>query len=307
MYIRPVDKKIVGFVCVEPASGATPNPVGTCFFVMWKNAVGEDFAYIVTAKHVVDGLQDFERVSMRVDSGITPDIPSGVLAIPVTTDPNPWMFHPDASVDVAVLPWRPLSYGGRFHSVPLFLQQLNDLIPRVQAAGMHWPPLEGEDVLFLGLTTKFPGTTRNLPIVRRGSIALVTDELLPGTYGPSHHYVIQAQAYPGNSGSSVFVAAGNTLVPWGVLTFSYPAREELRRVKDEENAYYNLGLSLVTPIEKVVDILTSEKERERRDRGVEADAKGIPLSAEVEEGEYTRETFLSDLTKVTGPVEPGLP
>ena len=50
-----------------------------------------------------------------------------------------------------------------------------------------------------------------------------------------------------------------------MLVFSYPAEEELKKKGGVLNAYYNLGLSLVVPIEGLA-IVDSEEEKtgERR-------------------------------------------
>jgi hypothetical protein len=43
---------------------------------------------------------------------------------------------------------------------------------------MLWPPIEGEDIVFLSMVGLFPGKNANLPTIRKGSIALVTEKPL---------------------------------------------------------------------------------------------------------------------------------
>lgn len=256
MYLTSEDKKYVAFLCRRPDSERPPEPFGTCFVVGWRSRDGEVRMYLVTAKHVPQELSaSKDEVFVRTHAGISLE-PEGFLDIPISTSPGDWLFHNDESVDLAIHPWAPLGLGSRFHYKPLMLQDITVQLERWITAGRTlWPPRDGEDVLFVGLMVNLAGRNNMLPVVRRGSVALITDEPLRGEYGDSGYHVIEAQAYPGSSGSLVFAVLGQHLFPLGVLTFSYPSLEELRPVRGTSTAYYNLGLSLVTPIERVTEII----------------------------------------------------
>ena len=69
--------------------------------------------------------------------------------------------------------------------------------------------------------------------------------------------------------------------------------------------YYNLGLTLVVPIEEVTKLMNSDKEKRRRERGVDATTRGATLSTIEDDATpvNTRDDFIRDLTKVTRHVE----
>ena len=196
----------------------------------------------------------------------------GVIDVPIPIKDG-WLYHADPSVDLAVLPHEASQTELKPQKVRTYRGvhvSLKSVIAGLAKAPM-WPPLEAEPVIFVAMTTQFQGERANLPTVRRGHLALVTDEPIKGAYGRSHYYVVEAQVYPGNSGAPVLVELTDAktkesgLYNLGVLVFSYPAKEELKMVQDVEYTYYNLGLSLVVPIEKVIEIVDSKDEKDRRE------------------------------------------
>lgn len=312
-YLNPQYKEHVASLCGTLIGETKPTPLGTCFFVQTANSTGRTFDYLVTAKHVVEELRKAGGPAfLRVNKGRFGEYNKGVLDIEIPVNAG-WLYHEDASVDLAVLPKEDTSESdiehGQVDPYRFVLLQLHKLF-HANTMGFRWPPLEGEDVMFIAMTTQFQGERTNLPTVRRGHLSLVTDEPIKGKYGPSQYYVIEAQVYPGNSGAPAWVElidAQTKESGWftlGVVVFSYPTQEELKKVSGVQNAYYNLGLSLVVPIEKVVEIVDSTEEKARRENMGGPHAPGVAISTGQETQEpfvLARSDFLDALPKVSGP------
>ena len=275
IYLAEGIKECVGFLCeqLEGAESTKPQPKATCFFI---RAVGTDetgYMYIVTAKHVVEHLnRDGARNTfLRLHRGSPGEWDQGPY---IPLDKKGWVFHSDPRVDLAVYPWVGPAKTGFTVSLLSFekIMQTPSFQARqviTEGKPLAWPLKEGEDVWFISLMLVFPGEQRNLPVVRRGSITLMPSEPLRGAYGLSDYYVIAVRAYPGHSGSPVWVNYGNTFSLLGVLVYSYPDLKELQKVTETEQGYSNLDLHLVAPIEKVIDIINSDSERKRRGEGRE--------------------------------------
>jgi len=170
--VNPELKECVGFLYVEAEQGGK-IPVGTCFCLTVMNPERTfGYGYLVTAKHVYDRALHGRRSYVRFNRLIpTPGEP-GVRYVPLE---ERWHFHSDPSVDLAVLDFTPTTNNFTATSLPL-----HEITRTPEVLGGHWPPQEAEEVLFIGLSTQITGQERNVPIVRRGSVAMVTDELIEG-------------------------------------------------------------------------------------------------------------------------------
>jgi hypothetical protein len=176
------------------------------------------------------------------------------------------------------------------------LTQITATTETVRRFDIPWPPLVGEEVLFVTMMTKFAGRERNHPLTRRGYIALNTDETIRGRYGLSDYYVVEAQCYPGNSGSPVWVLydfypdppntyrGDKQVFLLGTLAGGQSEDQEViykeKREGEEKKTYLNLALGLVVPVEKLCDILnSSELERARDEADTEPSGPPfVPLS-----------------------------
>jgi len=310
VYVPLLAKECVAFLCGSlPGDDGEPDPIGTCFFVRGN----QRFYYIITAKHVVKKLQVAEQAYLRVNKGKRQPGDPGLGVIYIPTDLSRWLDHPDPNVDLAVLPLHPkedllgveplvaggTTKSGSFRIAAMHVEDIRQAGAFLRSNNIPWPPNEGEDVFFVGLMTVFPGRHRNLPVVRRGSVALIPNEPIRGAYGESEHYLIESQAYKGNSGAPVWVLYfGNVLFPLGVLSHAYPQLEELDNVPNAERAYYNFGISLIVPMEKILDIIDSEAERRRRGETNDELTQGAQLAGDVK-SDFTREDFGEALKKVS--------
>ena len=319
VYIRRAQREKALFLCASPRGreGAEPVPLGTCFILAASGQGDQQFHYIVTAKHVLDGLLKMESIYLRVNRGDRADpLKPGEGLAYLRLEKDGWLFHPDSTVDAVVGPVDVVLRQDRNKGVGKFTLHMDRIEEILQAPDYlaqqrdtPWPPYEGEDVIFIGLMTRFQGQQTNLPIVRKGSIALVTEELIKGLYGLSQYYVINVQAYPGNSGGPVWVyyeraddgSGLHSLYYLGILVVGYPAIEELTKTSGTDPVgYYNLGVSLVTPIEKVIDIMNAKSEIERRTKaGMPAVFPGVALSSIEDEPSSSSAEFDSVLRTVS--------
>lgn len=222
--------------------GDDAEPVGTCFFVADSRSMPRA-TYLVTAKHVLEALQLVGSGYVRLNS-LSGDTTR--VAIDVGLD---WQVHDDPNVDLAARRW--LDEHDQDDLVPL---DVGPALDGEDLGASSWLR-EAEDVAFLGLMRPFVSARTNLLPLRTGTIALVTDQLIVGHYGPSRYTLIQAQTYPANSGSPVWIVVGRAFFFTGVLVFGFPSPDDLRRVEGDKYTFYNLGMSLVAPREQLLEIL----------------------------------------------------
>lgn len=259
-------KQCVGFLYADDLDDngtVIKKPFGTCFFIYAHTPRDGVIFYLVTAKHVLRDMQAAAGTSMYVRLNTLDK--AGVSYIPLPRDG--WHEHEDTSVDAAVLQLRSL-FGGL--STQFLVISFSGVLETPEAVpknepGHKWPPHEGDEICIVALFLQHPGEGRNHPVFRFGRIALMPDEQLPGKYGPSDYYLIESQVYRGHSGAPVFVHWGNLMYLLGILVAAYPTEEEIRSLPDRTEIYYNLGISKVVPIQKVVDILNQEDLRKQRE------------------------------------------
>ncbi len=111
-----------------------------------------------------------------------------------------WYFHPsDPTADVAVLPCR--------------IDAALDIVT-IGTDGFVTPERRaelkigiGDEIVFPGLFTYASGVRRNMPLTRRGTIAMIPDEAIQVDEGFAEVYLAEARSISGMSGSPVFVRA----------------------------------------------------------------------------------------------------
>jgi len=224
--------------------------IGTAFFVgvSSKSIDGISYTYLVTAKHVAEKAgQGPWWVRMNNKSGNYEFIKG--------TDTK-WFFHEDKSVDVALC----LIKINFDHMDSMFVVEqifLTDEIINEKKIGI------GDEVYITGLFHKVTGKERNLPIVRMGNVAMMEDEPIEKTkLGPMEAYLVEVRSIGGISGSPVFVyetvnvGIGNTYLMglvhghWNIEKNSYDAQGV-----EESGESINMGIAIVVPTKKIIDIL----------------------------------------------------
>jgi hypothetical protein len=204
---------------------------GTAFVVSvpWKNEdIDARHLYLVTARHSVLELGGREH-EIRVNAH-----GGHWRCVAVPGDCQWW--YPAESSDVAV---RPFSVGeaSDLELTPIPI----DIFLRDEDIWEHYIG-QGDEVAVTGLFTRYPGESRNIPIVRRGSLALMPEEKIRATIGRAVEkidgYLIEVRSTGGLSGSPAFVRA-----PIGVHYDVHTRSGRFRRVKAHiQGDYFLLGL-----------------------------------------------------------------
>ncbi len=259
-------------------------PLGTGFFVSYPDRRGGpnyQFSYVITAKHV---LQDVDgsflpSVSIRLNlKSATGDMEVGFIRdIPVTDAQGSllWFHSEDEAEDVVAVPLFPDDREFEFNTIST-RTFLND--QELNSGALA----EGEDVYFIGLMEQYYGIRRNYPLVRRGSLALLTGEYIDTPSGRQQVFIAELESWPGNSGSPVFLQRGtqNRLAPkrnnskfLGMVVasfvnrFSIPlnAGQPTRKLEGGDQA--NTGMTCIVPASTIERVLDSEPaQRDRDDR-----------------------------------------
>jgi hypothetical protein len=227
---------------------------GTGFFVAKQmgQTPGEGGIFLVTAKHVA--LQLGTEVTVLMN--LKPDKGGGAGAIHITK--APWLFHSDASIDIALLRMPPtiLEFDAKWLVESDFLTDA-DIHANVMAVG--------NEVQIIGLFSRVPGKASISPVVRTGNVAMFPPEKIPSQIGDIEAYLIEARSLGGMSGSPVFcrsTIAVNTDVGqmcgtgpgklmgvvhghWGI-----PVQDEAAKAQ-----HVNLGLAIVIPAKLIPEII----------------------------------------------------
>jgi hypothetical protein len=190
-----------------------------------------------------------------------------------------WFFHKDSKVDLAIMPF------GIDPEKDDIKRMGQDLYAKIEEIA------EGEDIFFLGFPALGIKMEKNIrPIVRAGIIALIQDD---------NTFLIDANVFPGNSGSPVFLKPSifdfqkstlgkirpakfigiiNSYLPYHDIAIS-PQTKRARIVFEE-----NSGLASVYSVCFIDDIFKSEefkqKVMELKPNVVENRDKNLPPSAE---------------------------
>jgi hypothetical protein len=230
---------------------------GTGFFVGVNSKRRPDslFLFLVTAKHVADKLE-YRNFYVRANT-----VEGKSESLKCDVDRN-WCIHPtDKAADVAVLPIGLSPQKFDFKSIPdtMFLDDATSI---KQGIGT------GDEVYIVGLFVHHQGVSKNIPIVRVGSLAMGLEERIPTkNFGPMEAYLIEARSIGGLSGSPVFVTTRtiptSTIYLLGLMHGHWNVDSET--ITDEIAsdagiaAGANVGIAIVTPASKILDILNGDE------------------------------------------------
>jgi len=250
--------------------------VGAGFFV-GDPLEGQDAAavYVVTAKHCVQPLDEQEngpfhktwlRVNLRHAGSMHLEIP-----------PEMWVCH--ASADVAVLPLALNQHTFDYLYYPVRHGVTAEFIKRHSVT-------PGENVFITGLLISHPGKSRVLPIVRVGNIAAFPADPITLLTGQDSAYLVEVRSLGGLSGSPAFVHllpahddarghAGHATEPaattrrtylMGLVHGFFPTAEnDPDGIGEWAQEPLNTGISVVVPLERVLDIIDSPAFVEERE------------------------------------------
>ena len=214
-------------------------------------------AYLATNRHVAESNPDSVRFNHPAYN--VPEVHSLTSVVN-----GEWLTHPGGA-DVAAIRLRnpgPLTVSRNLVNAEAFVGGICTPSDKDLTA-----ITEGLGVFLIGYPLGLVGDTHNFPIVRSGVIARIQDWLS----GAKDTFLIDAPAFPGNSGGPVIVCpnataiSGSTAITHalliGLVSQNIRSREvavnpesgEVRIVFEE-----NSGLSIVVPISALNMILTSD-------------------------------------------------
>ncbi len=263
---------------------AVEIPLGTGFFVNYSVLSGRHehrFTYLVTAKHV---LQDTDgtllpsvtvRLNLKTSAGGSEV--GFIRDIPVTGPQGSllWLQSEDRAEDVVAVPLSPDGQQFEFTTISTrtFLKDR-----ALNSGGLA----EGDELYFIGLMEQYYGIKRNYPVVRRGTLALITDEYIETPSGQQKVFIAELESWPGNSGSPVFLRRGDRagssmnqnssrflgmIIASFVNKFSASLSAEQPTQKLEGGDKANIGMSCIVPaaiIEKVLNSAPAQQDRDER-------------------------------------------
>lgn len=280
----------IGEVTHKDSSGVGGDLCATGFFVALPCESPElaemRTCYFVTAKHVATDLQGREAYFLVNAKG------GGVVGVTGVVGEH-WFLHPtDSSADVAVVQII-MNDEADLNAIALEHFGLPERLAKLKIG-------IGDETIITGLFTAAPGTTRNIPIVRHGNIAMMPGEQIQTELGYADVYLVEARSIGGLSGSPVFVrhtlslrvkremsgqdevfygnGPGITLL--GLMHGHWDIREsEMNKssiIHDRQRGV-NLGVGIVVPAIKIYETLYAPNlVAMRKDQEKEILSRGVP-------------------------------
>ena len=258
---------------------------GTGFFISYKIDEKMSFGFLVTAKHVIVGIRQRSIdgiVILRMN-----DRQGGTRMVKIHVDE--WIEHPtDSSVDIMVVPVQPQLDIYDFLYLPSPMIATDEVIKK-HSIGL------GEDLFITGLFANHYGKKRNVPIVRVGNIASMPEEKVDTRdFGSIEAYLIEARSIGGLSGSPVFVnldplragnlmftnkgVKGSVLYLLGIVHGHWDMIESESDglIQDIDGGRVNMGIAIVIPAAKILEVLEQPKLAEERERVMKEAKKNNP-------------------------------
>jgi hypothetical protein len=302
--------------------GVSVKYIGTGFLVLLVETEGIHtfrFPYLVTANHVADAI-DGAPFKIRVNNK------SGE-AVEVAANESgdvKWYRHPNGKeVDVAVCRWE--------MPAKLFdtLAVESGIFLTRELAEKHHIGV-GDEVLITGLFSKITGKSKNIPIVRIGTLAMTPNEpIVPTALGNIEAYVIEVKSIGGISGSPVFIRQTVDipgLFRWGT---NIPAtaqaysdafhllglvhghwKIDLAEINnpdvEHDDEGINIGLAIVVPASQILEVLDHgeliKMRRETKDKAI-AKHQGSTMDSAAKPT-FTKGNFEDALKKASRKIEP---
>lgn len=230
--------------------------IGTTFIVGVAGSLGNAYLHAVTAKHVAEEVQGRPFViGLNFKDG-----KAGWLRSEIK-----WWYHPTEpeTTDVAVTIFAPTERCD--------VEYVSETIFATDKRIKHYSIGVGDEINVIGLFTKFYGSTKHIPIVRTGNIAMMPSDKLPVNGGETEVYLAEGRSIGGLSGSPVFVRHTVTMGPLATDT------GELQRMSGVSQLHLlglmrghwdvmvgatagqaeavNMGIAIVIPAQKILEVL----------------------------------------------------
>ena len=261
-------------VYVGDANSKPFVPHGTGF--MAASFIGDSgYQSVVTARHVLEGIGPDVHLRLNRLDGRAQVIP---------LEGHTWKEHPSGKVDLAAFPTLiPKDVFDIKHIDVDGEMMFTDYKNPEAVFGL------GDEVIVAGMFQQRLGETRNLPIIRTGTIAAMPEEKIETSYGYHDAYLVEVRSIDGLSGSPVFVSNSlmqtkdGKLAPTEKLNFKFLGvllgTNEVINPKDfvdirqpgtGENdqagvrTLLNTGIGIVAPADLVIETVKHPETEERR-------------------------------------------
>jgi hypothetical protein len=270
MRISDQIRDCVGFIQAEWPSGA--SEIGTAFFMGVPLGVdGHWFNYAVTARHCVSGRLETQRKedgSAAKTVLFVNQLRGGRIRFIIPA--SDWLLHDTA--DVAILPLgsiNPLLDVVTWDAVD---SVANEEVVKKKDIGA------GDDIFITGLLVHHPGATRNIPIVRLGSVAALANDAIALETGTDVVTLVEVHSIGGLSGPPVFIhlsllrdsekgkvlmgtggkaQSGGTALLHGVMHGFYPVGLNDPDHVSQGDENLNTGIAVVVRIDRVLELINS--------------------------------------------------
>ena len=291
--------------------------MGTAFLVAVPMDENPDkgVVYAVTARHVIEGTRPFGSLSLRFNK-----IGDGYedLWAPHET----WTLSPTTDVAIAPLNVNFPDFEINYVSIEGFMT--DEFVKKAEIG-------EGDEVFFVGLFSQHYGTSRSQPVVRFGNVALMPHEKVLVRTDPSSDsapiavdaYLVEARSWGGQSGSPAFCHFGlwrpksyptlDELGPrlLGLVHGHFDIKQDIRLIGDVAtgaSVSINAGMAIVIPAQEIFNTLMMEEVVEDREKRFEeyktVNRMATSDSATNETGQCSRDDYIRDLKKASGPTPP---
>lgn len=248
------------------------KPIGTGFFIKIpvEHISNGYLRYFVTAKHIIqkENGDYLSKIVLRLNKKS-----GGIVNSLLELNPENLLTHNDPEVDIVAMPLTLLNVD--YKSIPIEIVKEHT---EIRELGFG----EGDDVFFCGMFHQHMGETKNQPIFRFGKVSLMTDEkILWKDEGKmkikTELYLVECFSTEGNSGSPVFFKVSPQhetmqtkesfkIYLAGVLKGTFQERKIVKSHKIEGVLDVNIGITAVTPSQKLKEILYSQKALDYRKR-----------------------------------------
>ncbi|MEE9214595.1 MAG: serine protease [Thermodesulfobacteriota bacterium] len=237
---------------VNPTTGA--SSVGTGFIVKHPVSEKKSFALLVTCKHVLFGGVGYVTLSFNkreTEGALSVKLGDTVKIGPATYN-DVYTEHEDTDIDIATV-----NISSIIDNNPLiFFKNLKE---------SNWADFNDEkllpmaEVIFVGYPIGFSDQLNNLPIARAGKIASHPRVDFNG----KPEYLIDAQVFPGSSGSPVFTLLNGKYRLCGVVgqSISRTLPVENIQVATVQTVQDFIGLGVVYKPNAVMDVIRRAAER----------------------------------------------
>ena len=197
-YIHPVEELVHSTVRIECETAEGPSS-GTGYFYAFNATEAGNVPCVVTNKHVVEGATRGRfHLSIKGPDGK----PKLGEHFPIEFEgfESAWIKHPEADIDLAILPLAPILQEANNRGLDPYYILLSQHAVADSTLLDTLP--SSEEIIMIGYPNGIWDEKHNLPVIRKGITA--THPKLPLNGKPE--FLIDAACFPGSSGSPVFLA-----------------------------------------------------------------------------------------------------